>query len=236
MSARAVGPRRRGATLTVRALPAIAIAVGASACAAPPLGFGASARLPAPAGRGVIEARTAVGLGAGRQVYQGEASGLLQLRRWFALEGGAVYTRVAQDADSGGDLVLNGVLPFVRPRVTVDHVSLAIGLSGLGFGGGGGGLVGGIADAQLGYGTDAWSVYAGAYRHYFELVAEDGIEASSSQVRAGASYTLRAGGGRVGLALELQRQHDDLRNDPRTEASQLWLGALKLSYTSPTFR
>ena len=215
---------------------AILVAASAGACVAPPLGFGTSARIPAPPGLGSIEARTAVGLGPGRQTYQAELSSTFRFGGWFGLEAGAVVTHLTQDVDGGGTLTLNSAFPFLRPRFFVDRFSLAIGLSGLGFGGGGGGIVGGIADAQLGYGTDTWTLYTGAYRHYFELVSEDAIVASSSQLRVGGQYTRRLGRGRIGLALELHRQRDDLRNDPYQQSSHFWGAALKLSLTSRSFR
>jgi hypothetical protein len=232
------GAGARTANLAAASLAGVSLVAAASlaGCAAPPLGFGTSARIPGPAGTATFEARTAVGLGPGRQTYQAELSSTFRPRRWFAGELGVVGTHLAQDVDGGGTLNLNGVWPYLRPHFFVDRVSLAIGLSGLGFGGGGGGIIGGIADAQLGYGTERWTVYAGAYRHYFELVAEDAIVASSSQLRAGGQLTVHAGRGRLGVAVELERQRDDLRNDPHQQTSRFWGGALKLSYTSPAFR
>ena len=218
------------------AAPAAVVLVAAGACAAPPLGFGTSARIPAPPGLGTVEGRTAVGLGPGRQTYQAELSSTFRIGGWFGIEAGAVVTHLTQDVDGGGKLTLNSAFPFVRPRFFVDRFSLAIGLSGLGFGGGGGGIVGGIADAQLGYGTETWTLYAGAYRHYFELVSEDAIIASSSQLRIGGQYTLPVGRGRIGLALEVHRQRDDLRNDPYQQTSRFWGAALKLSLTSRSLR
>jgi hypothetical protein len=220
----------------MRTLAIGAAAVTLAACAAPPMGFGTSSRIPAPVGKGSVEGRTAVGIGPGRQTYQGELSGTLRLRRWFAVEMGLVVARTVQDDDDGGEVVLNGGFPFGRPRFFIDRVSLAFGLAGLGFGGGGGGIIGGIADAQLGYGTDTWGLYAGAYRQYFEIVAEEAILSSSTQYRVGGQYTLRVGRGRVGLALELHRHRDSLRNDPHQQTSRFWGGALKLSFTSPSFR
>jgi hypothetical protein len=207
-----------------------------AACAPPPLGFGSGARIPGPPGSAVVEGRTAVGLGEGRLTTQAELSALLRLRSWFGFEGGVVLARATQDVDGGGELTLNGGFPFVRPRFSVGGASLAIGLSGLGAGGGGGGIVGGIADAQLGYGTGTWSAYAGAYRHYFELVSEDAIIASSRQLRLGGQYALPLGASRLGLALEVHHQRDRLRNDPHEQASRYWGAALKLSFTSPAFK
>ncbi len=126
-------------------------------CVAPPLGFGSSARIAAPPGRSSLEGRTAVAVGPGRQTYQAELSGTFRVLRWFAIESGVAITRVQQDQDDGdGDVALTGAFPFLRPRFFIDRVSLAIGLSGFGFGGGGGGFGGGVADAQLGSGTEAW--------------------------------------------------------------------------------
>jgi hypothetical protein len=209
--------------------------VHAAGCAAPPLGLGAGGRIPAPVGRGVIEGRTSLGLGPGRQTYQAEASGNARFARWLAGEGGVVFTRLSQATDDGGELTLVGGFPFLRPRLLFGGASIAVGLSGFGFGGGGG-IIGGIADLQLGYGTEAWGVHAGAYRHYFELTAEDAVRASTTSYRAGAQHTVRVGRSRVGLAVELHRQRDDLRNDPLARSSRFWGAALELSYTSPAFR
>jgi hypothetical protein len=78
-------------------------------------------------------------------------------------------------------------------------------------------------------------VYAGGYRHYFELVAEDAIIASSSQLRAGGQVTLASGETRFGLAVEVHRQSDRLRSDPDQQTSRYVGVALKLSVTSPAF-
>ena len=206
-------------------------------CVAPPLGFGSSPRIAAGPGRSSLEGRTAVAVGPGRQTYQAELSGTFRVRRWFAIESGVAITRVQQDQDDGdGDVALTGAFPFLRPRFFIDRVSLAIGLSGFGLGGGGGGCGGGDPDAQLGYGTEAWSLYAGAQRHYFELVAEDPIVASTRQLRLGGQYTWLAGKSRLGLALEVYRHDDQLRNGNARSDARFFAAGVKLSISSPELR
>ena len=112
----------------------------------------------------------------------------------------------------------------------------AIALAGLGMGGGGGGIIGGIADAQLGYGTAAWSVYVGAYAHGFELVSESPVDASARQLRLGGEYAFAMGASRFGVAIELYRQREALRNGDDQADTDGFAGGLKLSITSPEFR
>jgi hypothetical protein len=204
------------------------------ACAAPPLGLGAGPQLPS-VGRGVVEGRTAMAAADGRQAFQAEVSGLFHIARWFAQEGGVVFTRVAQ-TEADGDVSVTGGFPYVRPRFVVGSMSLAIGLSGGAIGGGGGGVVGGIADAQLGYARGPWAAYLGGYRHGFELTSEAPIDVSSRQLRLGGQHQLRAGAVKVGIALEVFRQDDRLRNDERFSQGVRWGGAIRLSITSPEFK
>jgi hypothetical protein len=207
-----------------------------AACAAPPMGLGTGARIPAAPGRNVIEGRTGLAVASGRQTFQAEASMRGQFARWFALELGVAVTRAQQEGADGDQVNLTGGFPYARPRFQLDHVSLAIALAGLGMGGGGGGIIGGIADAQLGYGTAAWSVYVGAYAHGFELVSESPVDASARQLRLGGEYAFAMGASRFGVAIELYRQREALRNGDDQADTDGFAGGLKLSITSPEFR
>ncbi|MCE9572681.1 MAG: hypothetical protein K8W52_05950 [Deltaproteobacteria bacterium] len=207
-----------------------------AACAAPPMGLGMGARMPiSQTGHSVLAGSVGMGAGPGRQTFQAEAQGQFAIARWFALEMGGVYTQLA--ARSGGkEFNTLGGFPYVRPRFRIDRVSIAVALSGFGFGGGGGGFIGGVADAQVGYGTGTWSVYGGAMAHGFELVSEQSLETSSRALRVGGEYTTRVGRSRLGIAVEVYRQHDDLRRGGTRIESQFMAAALKLSITSPEFR
>jgi hypothetical protein len=206
-----------------------------AACAAPPMGLGPGARLPARPGYGQLAGSVGMGAGPGRQMFQAEGSMAFRAARWFDVDVGGVYTQIAQRRADGTDVTVAGGFPYVRPRVVIDHVSVAVALSGFGMGGGGGGFAGGVADVQLGYGTAAWSVYAGAYGQAFELVADNGLTVSSSQLRLGGEYTTRMGPSRVGVAVEVYRHHDTITRDTTTESRFIGAG-LKLTITSSEIR
>ena len=104
------------------------------------------------------------------------------------------------------------------------------------FGGGGGGLFGGIADLQVGYGTDLWSVYGGAYGQYYEIVSEGNQRTSGSQLRAGGELARRYGRTRLALALELYRHHDELGGDGVDSEQTFVGGGLKLRVASPVLQ
>jgi hypothetical protein len=203
-------------------------------CLAPPIGLGSGATTQ-PGSTGVMVGGTAsIGAAPHRQSFQLEAHGALTLRRWFNLEAGAVYSQVSDDR-AGGVLVAGG-LPYLRPRLVIGPVSIATAVGGFGFGGGGGGFIGGIADAQLGYGTPSWSIYLGAYAHGFELTSEAPIEISARQQRLGGEYLWSLGAARLGVALELHHQRDDIRDDNVRVRSDQWGGALKLRIQSGKFQ
>lgn len=214
---------------------ALAVSMTA-ACAAPPMGLGTGARTPATAGHAVIEGRTGMAAASGRQTFQAEASGRGQFARWFALEAGVAVTRAQQTNAAGEQLNLTGGFPYLRPRFQVGRASLAIALAGLGMGGGGGGILGGIADAQVGYGTKSWSVYVGGYAQRFEIVSEAPIDTSARQVRLGGEYAWAMGASRFGVAVELYRQRESLRNDNIQTDTDGFAGGVKLTMTSPEFR
>lgn len=180
----------------------------------------------------MLEGRTAMAAADGRQAFQAELSGLYRITRFFAQEAGIVFTRVGQET-SDGDVTVTGGFPYLRPRLVVGGASLAIGLSGGAIGGGGGGLVGGVADAQLGYARGAWGAYLGGYRHGFELTSEEPVDVSSRQLRLGGQHQLRAGAVKLGVAVEVFRQDDRLRDGDRAFVGVRWGGAIKLSITSP---
>ncbi|MBK9033188.1 MAG: hypothetical protein IPL61_18270 [Myxococcales bacterium] len=204
-------------------------------CVAPPLGVGAGPQSPRRSSHGVLEGRAALGAGPDRQAFQAEGSAMFRFARNFGLEAGAVYAQVAHKA-AGQEVSVKGGFPYVRPRLIVGDVSLAVALSGGGMGGGGGGFFGGIADVQLGYAPAGWGVYAGAYRHGFDLTSEDPIETSSRQYRLGGQYVYPMGAARLGVALEAYHQDESLRNGGATIDARSFGGTLKLSMTSTEFR
>ncbi len=206
-----------------------------TACAAPPMGLGTGARIPASPGLGVIEGRTGMAAASGRQSFQADVAARFQIVRVFAMEGGVAVTRVQQAGADGDQVNLTGGFPYLRPRLQFGRVALALALAGLGGGGGGGGIIGGIADAQLGYGTAAWSVYVGAYAHGFEIVGEAPVDTSARQLRIGGEYAWAAGRARFGVAVEAYRQRETLRNDEDRANTDGFAGGLKLSITSPEF-
>lgn len=215
------------------------LALVLAACASPPMGLGTGARLPAPMrnGDGFVSGGAGVAVGPGRWVQQVEASATARVRRWFSIDLGAAFTQQSQRIDgTDRELVATGGFPYLRPRFTMGHVTVATALAGFGFGGGGGGFFGGIADLQIGYGTETWSAYAGAYGHAFEVVSEASVEASSSQLRVGGEYSRRVGPARVGVALEVYRHHDTLRGGGQRAESRFVGAGLKLRITSPAFR
>lgn len=217
----------------MRALVALSLI---TACAAPPMGLGTGARTPAAVGRNVVEGRTGMAVATGRQTFQAEVSGRAQIARAFAMEVGIAVTRAQQTSADGEQVNLTGGFPYLRPRLQFDRVSLAVALAGLGMGGGGGGIIGGVADAQLGYGTAAWSVYVGAYAHGFEIVSESPIDASARQLRLGGEYAWAMGASRFGVAVEVYRQREALRNGDAQADTDGFAGGVKLSITSPEFR
>lgn len=244
-----IGPRRAilailaGTTVAVRPTVAdylpmryLAALSLTAACAAPPMGLGTGARTPAAVGHNVVEGRTGMAAASGRQTFQAEASARGQFARWFALELGVAVTRTQQEGRDGDQVNLTGGFPYLRPRFQLDRVSLAVALAGLGMGGGGGGIIGGIADAQLGYGTAAWGVYVGAYAHGFEIVSESPIDVSTRQLRIGGEYAFAMGASRLGVAIELYRQREALRNGEDQADTDGFAGGVKLSITSPEFR
>ncbi|MEZ4398792.1 MAG: hypothetical protein R3B06_02145 [Kofleriaceae bacterium] len=221
----------------MRPLIVIISVAATAACAAPPMGFGTGARLPTSSpGHGVVTGRAGLGVGTGRQVFQAEASGLFMPARWGAIELGAVFTRLGQTGADDAHLTLTGGFPYLRPRLQLGRVSLAIGVAGFALGGGGGGFIGGVADGQLGYGTRRWSVYLGGTRQGFELTAERPVRSSSAQLRVGGEYAIPTGTGSVGVAVELYRTDDTLTSGGTTIASRGLAGGLKLTVTSPEFR
>jgi hypothetical protein len=112
-----------------------------------------------------------------------------------------------------------------------------MGVAGLGFGGGGGGIAGGIADLQVGYGTPAWSAYAGAYGIAYNFTGgTSSTETSGSQVRVGGEYLMPMGSVKLGVALELYRQHDDLRGENASVERAFIGGAVKLKIETGVFQ
>jgi len=59
---------------------------------------------------------------------------------------------------------------------------------------------------------------------------------SSRQVRVGGQHQLGAGAVKLGIAFEVFRQDDRLRNGDRSSDGVRWGGAIKLSITSPEFK
>ncbi len=209
-----------------------------TACAAPPMGFGGGARpiVPGADGRsGKVAGGVGVGVGRDRSWLQADGAMTYAFTRWFSLAAGVTVTRIDTEAD-GRELDTTGGFPYLRPRLQLGPWSVATGLAGMAFGAGGGGLAGGIADVQVGYGAARWSVYAGAYKHAFEVTGEEPTSASADQLRLGGEYAWQVGALQVGLAIELYRHHDRLRNDDLTRESRLLGGGLKLRVDSPMFR
>jgi hypothetical protein len=202
------------------------------ACAAPPLGLGTGAHLPTTtkgerANGVLVSGGASVGAAEHRRAFQVEGSGGLILTRWFTMEAGLVYSQLSDDTN--GEIIAISAFPYLRPRLQLGNVSVAMGVAGLGFGGGGGGIAGGIADVQVGYGTPTWSAYAGAYGIAYNFTGgESTTETSGSQVRVGGEYLMPMGSVKLGVALELYRQHDDLRGgNARVEGAFIG-GAVKL--------
>jgi hypothetical protein len=152
----------------------------------------------------------------GRQAFQAEVSGLFHIARWFAQEGGVVFTRVAQTEADGDQVNLTGGFPYLRPRLQFGHASLAVALSGRRR------WAAAAAASSAASPTRSsataprpWSVYVGAYAHGFELVGEAPIDVvvppapRRRRVRAGP----RRARSRSAIALELFRQRRPLRND-----------------------
>lgn len=223
-------------------LPLAAVSTVLAACAAPPLGLGTGARLPTTT-RGerangfVAAGATSVGAAEDRRTFQADGSVGLVLRRWFTIEAGVVYTQLSEDGDGDGGLFAAGGFPYLRPRFQIGLVSVATALAGLGFGGGGGGIYGGIADVQVGYGTPAWSIYTGAYGTAFEATGGDSTtSASGSQLRLGGEYLMPVGAVKLGVAIEIYRQHDELRGDDRRVESTFVGAGLKLRLESGVFQ
>lgn len=179
---------------------------------------------------GVVGGTASVGAAANRQSFQAEAHVDLDVASWFALGGGVVYAQVSDDREGG--VLAAGGFPYLRPRFQRGPISLAVALAGFGFGGGGGGIIGGIADLQLGYGTEAWSVYAGAYAHGFDVTGEVSLESSARQQRVGGEYLWPMGGGKVGVALEINHQRDQLQKGDVMVGANQWGAALKLRILS----
>ena len=219
-------------------LGALALAAAASACAAPPIGLGTGARVPelARGGDGAVNAGAGLAVAGGRETMQLDLSLAARLTRWFAFEAGAAYTQLWQERDDGGERVVAGGFPYLRPRFLIDRVSIAIGLTGIGLGGGGGGFYGGIADAQVGYGTTTWSAYAGAYGHAFNFTSDQTTETFASQLRLGGEYSWRIPRGRAGVALEVYRHHDTLTGDGATIESRFYGAGVKFRFSSDAFR
>lgn len=215
------------------------LAVALVGCAAPPLGLGMGAHLPtSTTGERttgmVAHGATALAGSADRRVFQAEGGLGVIGTRWFAFDAGVVYTQLADDSD--GHVFAAGGFPYLRPKLTFGNVSLAGAVAGMGFGGGGGGFYGGIADLQLGYGTPSWSVYAGAYGLTYEVVSEGTTRTSGSQERLGGEYLFPVGPMKLGVALELYRQHDELRGNDRSTESRFYGAGVKLRVESGVFR
>jgi hypothetical protein len=216
--------------MSIRYLAPALLVVGA--CAAPPLGIGTGAHLPTTttgerANGIVVSGGAAVGAAEHRRAFQVDGSAGLVLRRWFTMEVGLLYSQLSDDTSD--ELVAVSAFPYLRPRFQLGPVSVATAVAGLGFGGGGGGIAGGIADVQVGYGTPTWSAYAGAYGIAYNLTGgESTTETSGSQVRVGGEYLMQMGSVKLGVALELYRQHDDLRGGNAHVEGAFVGGAVKL--------
>lgn len=211
--------------------------LAAVGCAAPPIGLGSGALHPTSgaASSSGASASGSAGYGGGRHrnVFQIDGSLAVAIRPAFALEAGLVYTQLNQ-VERGEAISAYGVFPYLRPRLSVGPVFAAVALSGFAFGGGGGGVVAGIADAQVGYRHAAWAIYAGGYRLHHEVTGSS--TTSASQLRVGGEYLLPTRGGRIGVALELYRQADRLTgyegDSGSTMTSRFVGGALKLRFAS----
>ena len=213
----------------MRGCSVIVVAALATGCAAPPIGLGSGALHP---GTGASATGTAgYGAGGGRNVFQVDGALAVGIRRSFAVEAGLVYTQLSQ-LDRGHPLTAYGVFPYVRPRLSSGPVFVAVALSGFAMGGGGGGVVGGIADAQVGYGRTDWAAYVGGYRLHHEVIGSSST--SATQLRIGAEYLIPTRGGRVGVAVELYRQDDSLRGGETSSTlrSSYFGGAVKLRFAS----
>jgi len=202
-------------------------------CAAPPLGLGSGATT-TPGRGGVVGGTATIGAAANRQSFQVEAHGAGNVASWFAVEAGVVYSQLSDTREP--KLLIAGGFPYVRPRLQLGPVSVATAVAGFGFGAGGGGLIGGIADVQLGYGTPSWSVYVGAYAHGFEVTSESPIETSARQQRIGGEYLWPLGTTKLGVAVEVHHQHDHLRDDGVMVHGDQWGGAVKVRIQSGRFR
>ena len=219
-------------------MPRIAVVlILLAACAAPPMGLGMGARTPiSQADHSVLAGSVGIGAGPDRQTFQAEAQAQLAIARWFALEIGGAYTQLAARDDAGREINLIGGFPYVRPRFLIGRVSIATALSGFGFGGGGGGFIGGVAAPHGGDAPPPGGVFGGAMAHGFELTSENSVETSSRALRVGGEYTRAMGRSRLGIALEVYRQRDDLRRGGTRIESRFFAAGLKLSITSPEFR
>jgi hypothetical protein len=212
-----------------------AVAIG---CAAPPIGLGSGALRPAHPRTGT-SATGAAGFGGGhdRTVFQIDGALAVAVHPAFTMEGGLVYTQLSQPT-AAGELIAHGGFPYLRPRLTLGPVSIAIALAGFAIGGGEGGVIAGIADAQVGYGREAWAIYAGGYALHHEVLGSS--TTSARQLRLGGEYLMTTPGGRVGVALELYRQDDTLRaigaGRDRMAASRFFGGAIKLRFASTRWR
>ncbi|MBL0218079.1 MAG: hypothetical protein IPQ07_29890 [Myxococcales bacterium] len=203
-------------------------------CAAPPIGLGSGALHPAMPSSGASASGSAgYGGGRSRYVFQIDGSMAVAIRPTFAIETGAVYTQLDQ-VKHGTELTAYGVFPYLRPRIRVGPAFAAVALSGFAFGGGGGGVVAGIVDAQVGYRHADWAVYVGGYRLHHEVTGSS--MTSAAQVRIGGEYLLPTRGGRIGVAVELYRQTDRLTGyegmTGNTTSTRFLGGALKLRFAS----
>jgi hypothetical protein len=181
------------------------LAIAAIGCAAPPMGVGSGA-LRRPSAGGAASGTIGLGGDVHRQVFQAEATVNVMPRRWGGLETGFMYVRLADDRPGQRPIDATSAFPYVRPRLAIGSFSIATALTGFGFGGGGGGIVGGIADLQVGWGGERWSVYGGAYAHYYELTGS--AETSSRQLRVGGEYVVFVRTVRLTAAAELYRHSD----------------------------
>jgi hypothetical protein len=190
----------------------VTVAIGAAGCAAPPMGLGSGAVFSGAPGSSRLVAAGATGMAASgtRTVFQAEASLAFQQRPPDAslgggIEAGLVYTQLEERGASGEVFVVGG-FPYVRPRLIVGPASLAVALAGFAMGAGGGGVMAGFADAQLGVGSETSSIYAGAYTLVYDVAG--GNRTVAKQLRIGGEHLWQLRGVRFGLALEVYAQDD----------------------------
>jgi hypothetical protein len=204
----------------------VAIAVAGAGCVAPPIGLGAGAHRHA-ADHGQVSAAFGASAADGREAFQVDAAIGFRRSPRFIVELGAVYTQVAVRKAEQSVLAIGG-FPYIRPRWTRGPWSFALAAAAMAGSGGETGVFSAFVDGQLGYGTDGWSVYTGAYGLGFAMALGPG--AAAVQGRVGAEKMWRFPGGRLGVAAEVYLQADWLAEDidGMAVASQFPGAALKL--------